>query len=207
MFDERPSTGTVTTWYVERRVAASEHDVTGALGEALARRRGRARDRRTDRLRPARPAGGSPRLHQPAAGREAPSTDRRRGRGRTVVAGRCRPRGPSRTPTAANASRVVTSRQPPRCSPTSSVASPGGSTSRQPPRSGARPDPSGAARAMIRSCSQRFAIVSAHDVSAVLTGFGVTPPVPAQRPAPLTRSSTSSAHRPPRGPRTASTAS
>lgn len=35
MFDERPSTGSVTTWYVERRVAASEHDVTGALGEAL----------------------------------------------------------------------------------------------------------------------------------------------------------------------------
>ncbi len=35
MFDERPSTGTVTTWYVERRVVASEHDVTGALGEAL----------------------------------------------------------------------------------------------------------------------------------------------------------------------------
>ena len=35
MFDERPSTGTVTTWYVERRVAVSEHDVTRALGEAL----------------------------------------------------------------------------------------------------------------------------------------------------------------------------
>jgi hypothetical protein len=35
MFDERLSTGSVTTWYVERRVAASEHDVTGALGEAL----------------------------------------------------------------------------------------------------------------------------------------------------------------------------
>jgi hypothetical protein len=43
MFDERPSTGTVTTWYVERRVEAPEQDVSGALGEAL-----RADDVRTE---------------------------------------------------------------------------------------------------------------------------------------------------------------
>ena len=35
MFDERPSTGSVTTWYVERRVEASVQDVSDALGEAL----------------------------------------------------------------------------------------------------------------------------------------------------------------------------
>ena len=85
-----------------RRFGARRH---AGSRRGTPRRRGRARDQRTDRCRPARPAGRGPRLRQPAAGREAPSTDRRRGRGRTVVARRSRPRRSVPNAARPNASR------------------------------------------------------------------------------------------------------
>ena len=117
MFDERPTTGSVTTWYVERRVAGSEHDVTGALGEAL----------RGDGVEPeTRAPVDAVRHGRPGAARGFTSR-LRLGRLTRPIAievevepwslGRVRARGAPRTPPGCTGRASATSRPRPRCSP------------------------------------------------------------------------------------------